>query len=121
MKAAYDEDIYETKQKMVERQSFYCSGCHVDCILEAQRLGYANCDEFHTYHSLGWNGLNCPCTYGEPWEMITGNAFGAPIRKEYPVYENGKPVYEKVKTGTKHHDAEYRTEYWEECACGAKR
>ena len=121
VKEAWDEDIYETKQKMVECQSFYCSGCHVDCILEAQRLGYANYQEFHMSHILGWDGLSCPCTYDNPDSMLLGQAIGQPNRKMYPVYENGKPVYEKVKTGTKHHDAEYRTEYWEECSCGAKR
>lgn len=121
VKAAYDEDIYETKQKMVERQSFYCSGCHVDCILEAQRLGYANYEEFHMSHILGWDGLSCPRTYGNGDSTLLGQAIGQPNSKMYPVYENGKPVYEKVKTGTKHHDAEYRTEYWEECSCGAKR
>lgn len=121
VKEAWDEDIYETRQKMVETQSFYCSGCHVDCILEAQRLGYANYQEFHMSHILGWDGLSCPCTYDNPDSMLLGQAIGQPNSKMYPVYENGKPVYEKVKTGTKHHDAEYRTEYWEECACGAKR
>lgn len=121
VKKAWDEDIYETKQKMVEEQCAYCSGCHVDCTLEAQRLGYANYQEFHVRHSMGMDGLSCPHTYGNGYQMITGDAFGAPMRKMYPVYENGKPVYEKVKTGTKHHDAEYRTEYWEECSCGAKR
>lgn len=121
VKAAWDEDIYETKQKMVERQSFYCCGCHVDCILEAQRLGYASYNEFHAYHCLGWGGLSCPRTYGNGDSMISGEGCGKPMSKMYPVYENGKPVYEKVKTGTKHHDAEYRTEYWEECSCGAKR
>lgn len=121
VKEAWDEDIYETRQKMVEEQTFYCSGCHVDCILEAQKLGYSGPQAFHMKHCTGRDGLSCPCTYGNPDSMVTGAAFGAPVRKEYPVYENGKPVYEKVKTGTKHHDAEYRTEYWEECACGAKR
>lgn len=122
VKAAYDEDIYETKQKMVERQSFYCSGCHVDCILEAQRLGYANYDEFHMYHIMGWDGLSCPCTYDNPDSMLLGQAIGQPNSKMYPVYENGKPVYEKVKTGTKHHDAVYKDEQYisaYECSCGA--
>lgn len=121
VKKAWDEDIYETKQKMVEEQCAYCSGCHIDCIAEAQRLGYSDFQEFHVKHSMGMDGLSCPQTYDEPWQMLSGASFGAPTRKMYPVYENGKPVYEKVKTGTKHHDAEYRTEYWEECACGAKR
>lgn len=121
VKEAWDEDIYETRQKMVEEQTFYCSGCHVDCILEAQKLGYSGPQAFHMKHCTGRDGLSCPCTYGNPDSMVTGAAFGAPVRKEYPVYENGKPVYEKIKTGTKHHDAEYRTEYWEECSCGAKR
>lgn len=121
VKEAWDEDIYETKQKMEEMQCFYCCGCHVDCRLEAQRLGYANYQAFHVDHAFGRNGLSCPRTYDNGYSMLSGASFGAPTRKEYPVYENGKPVYEKVKTGTKHHDAEYRTEYWEECACGAKR
>lgn len=121
VKKAWDEDIYETKQKMVECQSFYCCGCHVDCILEAQRLGYANYQAFHVRHANGMDGLSCPRTYDNGYSMLAGSAIGQPDRKMYPVYENGKPVYEKVKTGTKHHDAEYRTEYWEECACGAKR
>ncbi|MDE5670698.1 MAG: hypothetical protein K2I14_04445 [Eubacterium sp.] len=121
VKAAWDEDIYETKQKMEEMQCFYCSGCHVDCIAEANRLGYSNYQEFHVSHSMGMDGLSCPQTYGNGYQMLLGTSFGAPTSKMYPVYENGKPVYEKVKTGTKHHDAEYRTEYWEECSCGAKR
>lgn len=121
VKEAWDEDIYETKQKMVEEQCAYCSGCHIDCIAEAQRLGYSDFQMFHMKHCTGRDGLSCPQTYGNPDSMLSGASFGAPTRKMYPVYENGKPVYEKVKTGTKHHDAEYRTEYWEECACGAKR
>lgn len=121
VKEAWDEDIYETKQKMEEMQCFYCSGCHVDCIAEADRLGYSNYQMFHMKHCTGRDGLSCPRTYGNPDSMLSGASFGAPTRKMYPVYENGKPVYEKVKTGTKHHDAEYRTEYWEECSCGAKR
>ena len=39
-------------------------------------------------------------------------------------YENQKYVVvgtEKVKVGTKHHDAQYKTEYWYECSCGAKK
>lgn len=122
VKAAYDEDIYETKQKMEEMQCFYCSGCHVDCTLEAQRLGYANYQIFHMKHCTGRDGLSCPRTYGNPDSMLTGAAFGAPMYKEYPVYENGKPVYEKVKTGTKHHDAVYKDEQYVsayECSCGA--
>lgn len=121
VKAAYDEDIYETKQKMEEMQCFYCSGCHVDCIAEADRLGYSDYQVFHMKHCTGRDGLSCPCIYDNPDSMLLGQAIGQPNRKMYPVYENGEPVYEKVKTGTKHHDAEYRTEYWEECSCGAKR
>ena len=121
VKEAWDEDIYETKQKMEEMQTFYCCGCHVDCREEARKLGYNNYQEFHVKHSMGMDGLSCPHTYDNGYSMLIGQAIGQPNRKMYPVYENGKPVYEKIKTGTKHHDAEYRTEYWEECACGAKR
>lgn len=82
-----DIPVYETKQKMVEEQCAYCSGCHVDCILEAQRLGYANYEEFHMSHIMGWDGLSCPCTYGNPDSTLLGQAIGQPNRKMYPVYE----------------------------------
>lgn len=84
-----DVPVYETKQKMVEEQSFYCAGCHVDCILEAQKLGYSGPQAFHMMHCTGRDGLSCPCTYGDPNSMVTGAAFGAPVRKMYPLY---KPV-----------------------------
>lgn len=122
VKAAWDEDVYETKQKMEEMQCFYCCGCHVDCRLEAQRLGYANYQAFHVDHAFGRNGLSCPRTYDNGYSMLSGASFGAPTHKMYPVYENGKPVYEKVKTGTKHHDAVYKDEQYisaYECSCGA--
>lgn len=106
VKEAWDEDIYETRE--IKEMHGVCA-CGYD-LTKAYRAGNYPKDEgitsvamLYMYHS----NVDCPR-----------------VKAGQGTYRNEKCVVvgtEKVKVDTIHHDAEYRTETWEECACGAKR
>lgn len=96
VKAAWDEDIYETKtEKKAHR---VCVTCGLDFTTGYKDAGYT--DE---------------TTYAGRHARATGHT------KTTTKYET---VTTKVKTGTKHHPAEYKTEKYVtgyKCTCGAKK
>lgn len=107
VKEAWDEDIYETRE-IKENNHMVCA-CGYD-ITQAYRdgnypknEGITSATMLRMYH----NNTECPR-----------------VKETGSTYTNAKTVVvgtEKVKVGTKHHDAEYRTETWDECSCGARR
>ena len=95
VKAAWDEDIYETKTEKKEYR--VCKTCGLN---------------FAGYKEAGYTGAT---TYASAHQRKTGHG-GATTKFE--------TVTTKVKTGTKHHDAEYKTEKYVagyKCTCGAKK
>lgn len=107
VKEAWDEDIYETRE-IKENNHMVCA-CGYD-ITQAYRDGNYPKNEgitSATMLSMYHNNTECPR-----------------VKETGSTYTNAKTVVvgtERVKIGTKHHDAEYRTEYWYECSCGAKK
>lgn len=106
VKKAWDEDIYETRE--IKELHEICA-CGYDCTKNYRNGNYPK-DEgitsvgmLYCYHVE----IDCPlCKAGQ----------GTYRTSEYVVVGT-----EKVLSYTKHHAAEYRTETWEECSCGAKR
>lgn len=106
VKEAWDEDIYETRE--IKELHEICA-CGYDCTKNYRNGNYPK-DEgitsvgmLYMYHS----NVDCPR-----------------VKAGQGTYRNGKYVVagtEKVKVDTIHHDAQYKTETWEECSCGAKR
>lgn len=107
VKEAWDEDIYETRE-IKEYHENVCA-CGYDCT-QAYRdgkypkdAGITSAGMLYYYHV----DVECPR-----------------VRAGQGTYCNEKYVVvgtEKVKVDTIHHDAEYRTETWYECSCGAKK
>lgn len=106
VKEAWDEDIYETRE--IKELHNICA-CGYDCTKNYRNGNYPK-DEgitsvlmLYMYHS----NVDCPR-----------------VKAGQGTYENQKYVVvgtEKVKVDTKHHDAQYKTETWYECSCGAKK
>lgn len=107
VKEAWDEDIYETRE-IKEYHEDVCA-CGYDCT-QAYRdgkypkdAGITSSGMLYYYHVE----TDCPR-----------------VKAGQGTYCNAKYVVvgtEKVKVDTIHHDAEYRTETWYECSCGAKK
>ena len=96
VKAAWDEDIYETKKTKV--QHTVCNTCGLDFTAGYKAAGYTGGTAYAGAHA-----------------RKTGH-YGTRIEYE--------TVTTKVKTGTKHHPAEYKTEKYVagyKCTCGAKK
>lgn len=114
VKEAYDEP------EMVREQAYYCSGCGVDCFAEARKYGLST-QMFHMKHckqgpwaerDTGMPACDmhlCPNESRNTQCLCAGSKLGKPNFKLYPT---GKTI---------HHDAEYRTETWYECSCGATK
>lgn len=99
VKEAWDETTYEIVTKQEEHH--FCMTCGLD-ETEAYRHGdIPDCTSVSMFHMKHVKQAH-PNT--------TGNARGGKI----------VTVTEKVPKIV-HHDAEYRTEYWYECSCGAKK
>lgn len=99
VKKAWDETTYETVTKQEEHG--FCMTCGLDeteAYLRGDIPGCTSDAMFHMKHVK------------QAHPNTTGNAQGAKI----------VTVTEKVPK-TVHHDAEYRTETWYECSCGAKK
>lgn len=118
VKEAYDEP------EMKRMQAYYCSGCGMECGQASRDYG---CDGgaqmFHMKHCRqgNYNDNNsgnipiCDMHLHPEWDSPKGNTMvmGSTI---------GKPNFVLRETGkTIHHDAEYRTETWYECSCGATK
>lgn len=99
VKEAWDETTYETVTKQEEHD--FCMTCGLDETEAYRRGDIPGCTGTTMFHMKHVKQAH-PDT--------TGNASGAKI----------VTITEKVPK-TIHHDAQYKTEYWEECSCGAKR
>ena len=94
VKAAWDETVYETVEKREEHK--FCNTCGLDMTIAflTNPQGCSNGLEFLYKHD---DETGCK---GRHAEIVT--------------------VTEKVPK-TVHHDAQYKTETWYECSCGAKK
>lgn len=106
VKEAWDEDIYETRE--IKELHDICA-CGYD-LTKAYRNGdYPKNEGITSTSVLYMYHINTDCPH---------------VKSNGSTYSNQKYVVvgtEKVKIGTKHHDAQYKTETWEECSCGAKK
>lgn len=97
VKEAWDETTYETVTKREEHS--FCMTCGLDETEAYRRGDIPGCTSVSMFHMKHVKQTH-PNT--------TGNAQGGKI----------VTVTEKVPK-TVHHDAQYKTETWEECSCGA--
>lgn len=95
VKEAWDETVYETVEKHEEHR--ICNACGLD-ESAAWRKDHQGCSSVIMFHTKHINETDC--TGGYHSEIVT--------------------VTEKVPK-TVHHDAQYKTETWYECSCGAKK
>lgn len=106
VKEAWDEDIYETRE--IKELHEICA-CGYDCTKNYRNGNYPKDEGITSVGMLYCYHVEIDCPR---------------VKAGQGTYRNGKYVVvgtEKVKVDTKHHDAEYRTETWYECSCGAKR
>ncbi len=96
VKEAWDETTYETVTKQVQHN--FCMACGLDETEAYLRGDIPGCTSGGMFHMKHCKQTGCKASTGG--KIIT--------------------VTEKVPK-TVHHDAQYKTETWEECACGAKR
>lgn len=107
VKEAWDEDIYETRE-IKEYHENVCA-CGYDCTQAYRDGNYPKNEGITSALMLYMYHMHVDCPR---------------VKAGQGTYSNAKYVVvgtEKVKVGTKHHDAQYKTEYWYECSCGAKK
>lgn len=95
VKEAWDETVYETVEK--QEQHAFCNSCGID-EYEAWKADPQGCSNPLIWHMKHCNETNC-----------TSNSRAAIVT-----------ITEQVPK-TVHHDAQYKTETWYECSCGAKK
>lgn len=95
IKEAWDETTYETVTKYEEHM--FCNTCGLDETEAFLRGDIPGCTSDGMFHMKHCKQTGCK---GSNQRIVT--------------------VTEKVPK-TVHHDAQYKTETWEECSCGAKR
>lgn len=106
VKEAWDEDIYETRE--IKEMHQICA-CGYDCTKNYRDGNYPKDEGITSVAMLYMYHMHVDCPR---------------VKAGQGTYRNEKYVVvgtEKVKVDTKHHDAEYRTETWYECSCGAKK
>lgn len=106
VKEAWDEDVYETRE--IKEMHEVCA-CGYDCTKNYRNGNYPKDEGITSVSMLYMYHMNVDCP-----RVKSGQ--GTHRTSEYIVVGT-----EKVKIGTKHHGAEYRTETWYECSCGAKK
>lgn len=106
VKEAWDEDVYETRE--IKEMHKVCA-CGYDCTENYRNSNYPKdkgitcVGMLYMYHTE----VDCPR-----------------VKSGQGTHRNEKCVVvgtEKIKVDTIHHDAQYKTEYWYECSCGAKK
>lgn len=96
VKEAWDETTYEIVTKQVQHN--FCMACGLDETEAYLRGDIPGCTSGGMFHMKHCKQTGCKASTGG--KIVT--------------------VTEKVPKIV-HHDAQYKTEYWEECSCGAKR